>query len=64
MQVICGQNDPCGFRVHDRYYSQKKDRFSPRSCARCGGTILIVDDDTNTVVAGAVMLDDGAVEVS
>jgi hypothetical protein len=56
MQVICGARFPCGFRVHDRYYAQKNDRFMPGVCARCGGPITIVEDYTETPVENVEMV--------
>jgi hypothetical protein len=54
MQVMCGRTPNCGFRVHDRYYVEKP-QFARNICARCNGPILIVADDTDDKVQGAVM---------
>lgn len=65
-QVVCANG--CGFRVHDRYYEDKK-RFAPGMCARCNGPLLIVKPFTNEVIHGAFMVvdtrspDAGRVEV-
>lgn len=55
VQVKCANN--CGFRVHDRYFEQKK-RFSPGLCPRCNSPISIVKPFTDTVVVGARMVTD------
>ena len=59
--VVCSE-PRCGFRVHDRYFEQKK-RFMPGICPRCNAPIKIVEAGTNKVVAGAVMGSDGRIEV-
>lgn len=52
-QVQCARH--CGFRVHDRYFEEKK-RFLPGICPRCNAPIEIVEDWTDDVIAGAYMV--------
>ncbi len=35
----------CGFRVHERYFYDKRSRFTPTSCPRCsaGEPVVFVD---------------------
>ena len=65
MQIVCGNvSNPCGFRVHDRYYSDKP-RFARGICARCQSPLRIVHDDTNDLVDNAIMdKSDGLVVVA
>ena len=39
----------CGFRVHDRYFEQKK-KFAPGVCPRCAGPCVVVERGTDTIV--------------
>ena len=58
-QIICGRVPKCGFRVHDRYYVEKQ-RFPRQICPNCNGPIQIVDDNTDHVIEGAIMQQDGS----
>ncbi len=54
VQIICDRTDSCGFRVHERYFSEKK-QFMPGVCPRCGGPLRIVDAYTDNKIEGATM---------
>ena len=55
MQLICERN--CGFRVHERYFVQKK-RFQAGICPRCAGPIGVVEDFTDTRIPGLRIISD------
>ena len=52
MQLICGRVPNCGFRAHDRYFSEKL-RFMAGVCPRCNGPVTVVEDYTDTRVPHA-----------
>ncbi len=54
IEVMCGSQFPCGFRVHADYY-RAKPRFVPGVCARCSGPIKIVERGTETQDTGHYM---------
>jgi len=37
--LVCG-NQQCSFRVHDRYFEDKR-QFAPGVCPNCGGVIEV-----------------------
>jgi len=49
-QIRCANR--CGFRVHTRYFVEKK-RFAPGMCPRCESPTIIVEAFTDTPVNGA-----------
>lgn len=58
VQVICGRITPCGFRVGPRYFVEKRHKFVPGICPRCGGPLSIVKAFTDTLAPGYVMVVD------
>lgn len=54
VEVVCGEERPCGFRVHAGYYAQKT-RFQPGLCANCKGVIRFVYAGTNKDFPGLQM---------
>lgn len=59
--IICGAQVPCGFRVGEDYYREKR-RFMPGVCARCNGPVRIVTAYTENDAPGVEMdLRNGAI---
>ncbi len=52
IQIRCVRD--CGFLVDSAYY-ERKTRFMPGFCARCGAPLKYVAAYTNTVAPGAEM---------
>ena len=54
IQIICGRNPRCGFRV-DAGYFERKVRFIPGVCPNCGGPVALVQAYTDQIVNSAAL---------
>jgi hypothetical protein len=54
LEIVCARPSPCQFRVHERYFLEKK-RFSPTGCPGCGGALKVVGRGTDAEIAGATL---------
>lgn len=57
IEIVCSRR--CGFRVHERYYYEKRDRFAPGLCARCSSPLQYVERGTDVEVLGVEMVLEG-----
>lgn len=55
VEIICGRVPRCPFRVHDRYFEERRDRFPASHCPNCGGPIEVVEAYTDTKIGGAAI---------
>ena len=56
-EVTC--SNECGFRVHDRYFFEKRDRFTPTQCPRCNqGLLRLVHVGTGKAATGVGFVTD------